>query len=85
MIAHERALDRRERTVRNRETPPDVLREARRLLLAEEWSPKQISGYLMKKDVRISHERIYEMIVPETQEAEASDGGDEHTGEGKHP
>lgn len=61
-IAHERALDRRERTVRNRETPADVLREARRLLLAEEWSPKQISGYLMKKDVRISHERIYEMI-----------------------
>ena len=62
MIAHERALDRRERTVRNRETPPDVLREARRLLLAEEWSPKQISGWLKKKGVRISHERIYEMI-----------------------
>ena len=35
-IAHERALDRRERTVRNRETPADVLREAMRLLLAEE-------------------------------------------------
>ena len=32
-IAHERALDRRERTVRNRETPPDVLREAKRLLV----------------------------------------------------
>ena len=61
-MAHERALDRRERTVRNRETPASVLREARRLLLSEEWSPKQISGYLLKQGVRLSHERIYEMI-----------------------
>lgn len=61
-VAHERALDRRERTVRNRESPEEVLREARRLLLSEEWSPRQISGHLSKKGVRISHERIYEMI-----------------------
>ena len=57
-IAHERALDRRERTVRNRETPPDVLREAKRLLVSEDWSPRQISGYLKKKGIEISHERI---------------------------
>ena len=57
-IAHERALDRRERTVRNREKPADVLWEAGRLLIAEEWSPRQISGWLKKRDVRISHERI---------------------------
>ena len=61
-IAHERALDRRERTVRNRAAPAEVLREARRLLLSEEWSPKQISGYLSKNGVSLSHERIYEMI-----------------------
>ena len=61
-IAHERATDRRGRTVRNRETSPSVLREARRLLLTEEWSPRQISGWLKKKGVSISHERIYEMI-----------------------
>ena len=61
-IAHERALDRRERTVRNRETPPDVLREAKRLLVSEDWSPRQISGYLKKKGIEISHERIYELI-----------------------
>ena len=61
-IAHERALDRRERTVRNRETPSWVLREAGRLLVSEDWSPKQISGYLKKKGIEISHERIYEMI-----------------------
>lgn len=61
-IAHERALDRRERTVRNRETPPDVLGEAKRLLVSEDWSPRQISGYLKKKGIEISHERIYELI-----------------------
>ena len=61
-IAHERAQDRRERTVRNRAAPAAVLHEARRLLLSEEWSPKQISGYLLKNGVRLSHERIYEMI-----------------------
>ena len=56
------AKERRERTVRNRETNPSILREARRLLLSEEWSPRQISGWLKKKGIRISHERIYEMI-----------------------
>lgn len=61
-IAHERALDRRGGTVRNGETPAAVLREARRLLVAEDWSPRQISGWLGKRGVRISHERIYRMI-----------------------
>ena len=61
-IAHERAMDRRERTVRNRETPPEVLREARRLLVTEDWSPRQISGWLKKKGISISHERIYQMV-----------------------
>lgn len=62
IAADERAKDRRERTVRNRETPSWVLREARRLLLEEEWSPMQISGYLRKNGVKVSHERIYRMI-----------------------
>ena len=60
--ADAKASERRERTVRNRETPSGVLREARRLLLAEDWSPKQISGYLLKEGIRISHERIYRMV-----------------------
>lgn len=61
-VAHERAMDRRERTVRNRETPVSVLREVRKLLVTEDWSPRQISGWLERKGVHISHERIYEMI-----------------------
>ena len=61
-VADERAKDRRERTVRNRETPSWVLREVRRLLKEEDWSPKQISGILKKKGVKVSHERIYRMI-----------------------
>jgi len=60
--ADEKALERRERTVRNRETGSDTLREARRLLVTEDWSPKQISGYLKKRGIEISHERIYRMI-----------------------
>lgn len=41
---------------------PGVLRECRRLTLTEEWSPKQISGYLSLRGIMISHERIYRMV-----------------------
>ena len=61
-VADMMAVERRERTVRNRECSPTVLREARRLLRSEEWSPRQISGWLKRKGMLISHERIYEMI-----------------------
>lgn len=53
---------RRERSVSNRLIPRHILREAIRLLVDEDWSPKQISGYLRKKDIHISHERIYQEI-----------------------
>lgn len=60
--ADEKAMERRERTVRNREIRPDILRDARRLIVTEEWSPRQISGWLKNKGIIISHERIYQMI-----------------------
>ena len=60
--ADEKTRERRERTVRNRETSPSVLREARKLLLMEDWSPRQISGWLKRRGTTISHERIYRMI-----------------------
>ena len=60
--ADDKAQERRERIVRNRETSPSILREARRLLLLEEWSPRQISGWLKQRGIQVSHERIYEMI-----------------------
>ena len=62
IMAETKAHERRERTVRNRETSPSILKEARRLLLSEEWSPRQISGWLKQRGIQVSHERIYEMI-----------------------
>ena len=40
----------------------DVLEEAKRLLVTEQWSPEQISGVLAKNSKHISHETIYRMI-----------------------
>ncbi len=40
----------------------DVLEEAKRLLVTEQWSPEQISGVLAKDGKHVSHETIYRMI-----------------------
>lgn len=40
----------------------DVLEEAKRLLVTEQWSPEQISGVLAKNGKHISHKTIYRMI-----------------------
>ena len=40
----------------------DVMEEAKHLLVAEQWSPEQISGVLAKNGKHISHETIYRMI-----------------------
>lgn len=60
--ADELAQVRRERSTANRGTPRQVLSAARELLVREQWSPQQISGYLRTRGIRISHERIYHMI-----------------------
>lgn len=61
-IAQEKAMERRERIVTNSVLKPGVLDHALDLLRKEQWSPKQISGALALKGVRISHERIYQAI-----------------------
>ena len=67
--AHQKAMERRERICGNRRTPPWILNKAIHLLCDEEWSPKQISGYLRREGVSISHERIYQEIrADETRE-----------------
>ena len=53
---------RRERSVANRCTPAYILKRAIALLVDEDWSPKQISGYLKLNGISISHERIYQEI-----------------------
>ena len=60
--AHELALIRRERSVANHKVADHILKRALKLLVDEDWSPRQISGYLKREGVNISHERIYRSI-----------------------
>lgn len=61
-IAHEKAMERRERIVTNSALKPGVLNRALALLKDEQWSPRQISGALALEGINISHERIYQEI-----------------------
>ena len=61
-LAHQKAMERRERVCTNRRTPQWIVDRALRLLREEDWSPKQISGYLKREGIAISHERIYQEI-----------------------
>ena len=61
--AHEAAMSRRHREPGNRSKPPELLWRVRELIVTEQWSPAQISGYLRTREgIRISHETIYKMI-----------------------
>lgn len=63
VLAHEKALKRRHREPGNRSTSPELLWRVRELIVTEQWSPAQISGYLRQSEgIRISHETIYKMI-----------------------
>ena len=62
VAADERANDRKGHLPGNRALPGGVIREAMRLLREEDWSPRQISGYLDRKGFKISHESIYARI-----------------------
>ncbi len=61
-IAHEIAMVKRERVVRNTALKPGVLQKALNLLKKKKWSPEQISGYLRRQGISISKERIYQEI-----------------------
>lgn len=61
-LAHEMAMERRERIVRNTAVKPGVLEQAIKILKEKRWSPEQISGWLRKKGIYISKERIYQEI-----------------------
>ena len=60
--AQRQADRRRHRAPGNRSVSPYVRNMAIDLLRREQWSPCQISGYLARKGVRISHETIYAII-----------------------
>lgn len=64
--AQEFTEERRERTCKNSKIQPWILQKALKLLKEEQWSPRQISGWLAKQDIHISHERIYQAIREDT-------------------
>lgn len=61
-LAHQKAMERRERVCLNRRTPSWVVNMSLRMLREKDWSPEQISGFLRKEGICISHERIYQEI-----------------------
>lgn len=60
--AHEKAMERRERIVNNSRLKPGVMDKAINLMKEEQWSPRQISGHLALKGIKVSHERICQEI-----------------------
>lgn len=60
--ADERSLSRRGHLPGNRSVSRETLRAALKLLREEDWSPRQISGYLRLRGIGISHESIYARI-----------------------
>ena len=61
-LAHQKAMERRERISLNRRTPSWIVNRSLALLREKDWSPEQISGFLRKEGIYISHERIYQEI-----------------------
>ena len=60
--ACELARIRRERSCTNRRIKPYIIKAALSLLVEKDWSPQQISAWLKKKNMHISHEKIYSLI-----------------------
>lgn len=61
-IFQKQAEKRRKRTPGNRAIRKVVWFSVKHYLVEEQWSPEQISGYLAKKGIKISHETIYAWI-----------------------
>lgn len=61
-VAHRQAQKRSRKTPGNHAISKAVWDEVKRHLINDQWSPEQISGYLAKDGIKISHETIYKMI-----------------------
>ena len=61
-IAQKQAEKRSKRTPGNRAISKAIWSSVKHYLVDEQWSPEQISGYLAKDDIKISHETIYAWI-----------------------
>lgn len=61
-IAQKQAEKRSKRTPDNRAISKAIWSSVKHYLVDEQWSPEQISGYLAKDGIKISHETIYAWI-----------------------
>lgn len=61
-IAQKQAEKRSKRTPSNRAISKAIWSSVKHYLVDEQWSPEQISGYLSKDGIKISHETIYAWI-----------------------
>ena len=60
--ADERAKRKKCRAPGNRAIRAEVRWRVEQLIRDEQWSPKQISGFLRREGIHISHETIYKFI-----------------------
>ena len=57
--AHEMAMERQERIVKNATIPIKVKFECLQRIKVDQWSPEQISGVMRLKGINVSHTTIY--------------------------
>lgn len=60
--AQKKAEEKQKKSATNRQLPDIVKWQAIELLTTNQWSPQQISGYLKKQGISISHKTIYKII-----------------------
>lgn len=61
--AHEMAMERQERLVKNATIPNSIKFECLQYIQNEQWSPEQISGVLRLKGIKVSHTTIYKWVT----------------------
>ena len=63
MKAPDMAMQRRKRTVTNAKLSDELVWRIKEYITNEQWSPRQISGYLrMNERIKVSHQSIYNII-----------------------
>ena len=60
--AHEMAMERQERIVKNATIPAKVKFECLQHIKVDQWSPEQISGHMKLRDIKVSHTTIYKWV-----------------------
>ena len=61
------AMRRRKRTVTNAGLPDGLVWRIKEYIINDQWSPRQISGYLRKNEgIRVSHQSIHNIIHNDT-------------------